>query len=247
MTSRQRTTLTSRPLRTLGFVDRVMAQVAEEPQPTAARVFLRSVAGLRFRDAAAALATAGHLAFGRSVAVPTLVRAQSLVLLLVFTVVVGSGGTLAAAGAIRVIEDRNGPPPVERPLVVPQVSPSPALDASASPEPPTSSPPARDSLEETDAGHDEPTPATRKGDDGRRDGPTREQSREARPSGGKAGQPDGQPGGERSGATSNDRVGDGGGRAARASPEPAAAGDDEPERREKPAPPDREQGAGSEP
>jgi hypothetical protein len=241
--------VSSRPLRTLGFVDRVMAQVAEEPQPTAARVFLRSVAGLRFRDAAAALATAGHLAFGRSVAVPAPVRAQSLVLLLLFTVVVGSGGALAAAGAIRVFEDRSVPPPVEQPLPLPQVSPDPPPDVTPSPDASPPSSPARDSAEPADAGRNEPTPAARKGDESRQDGPTREQDRggggEPRQSGGKSGQPDRDGDQDRSGGTADDRAGDGGGRATPGAPEPAASGG--PVKRDKTPLPDREQDTRREP
>lgn len=251
MTPRGPTPRSSRPLRTLGFVDRVMAQVAEEPQPTAARVFLRSVAGLRFGDAAHALATAGHLAFGRSVAVPALVRAQSLVLLLLFTVVVGSGGTLAAAGAIRVLEDRSVPPPIEQPLPVRQVSPSPVPDVSVGPDVSPPSPPARDSAEQPDTGRDEPTPTARKGDGGPQDGPTREQDREGggepRQSGGKAGQPDRDSSGDRSGSTTNDHPKDGGGRSMTGTPEPAADGDGAPSKRERVPLPDREQDARSEP
>jgi hypothetical protein len=226
-----------------------MAQVAEEPQPTAARVFLRSAAGLHFRDAAAALATAGHLAFGRTVAVPAWVRAQSLLLLLLFTVVVGGGSTLAAAGAIRVIEDRSVPPPIEQPLPLPQVSPDPLPDVTLSPDVSPPSPPARDSAEQIDTGRDEPTPAARKGDEGGQDGPAREQDRdgggESRQSGGKTGQPTRDGSGNGSGGTADDRTGDGGGRATPDAPEPAADGG--PVKRDMTPLPDREQDARREP
>jgi|GEM_PF-6189560 len=111
--------------RLLGFSDRVMTQVAAEPRPTPARVFMRSMLHLRLRDAAAVLATAWHLAFGRTGPIPALVRVQSLVVLLVFTIAVGTGGTLAAAGAARIIESPREPRQVDRPLVLPPVSPGP--------------------------------------------------------------------------------------------------------------------------
>jgi hypothetical protein len=236
-------------LRTLGFVDRVMAQVAEEPQPTATRVFLRSVAGLRFRDAAAALATAGHLAFGRAAGVPALVRAQSLVLLLVLGVVVGSGGTLAAAGAIRVIEDRHVPAPVERPLVLPQVSPRPAPDVSPSPDAPPSRAPYRGSVED-------PTPSFGNADEDRQVGSKGEQTREGGPSDdqGRAGERRprgsgdevGQPGGDRSGATTNDHAADRSGPTPAPTESPAGRGDATGGRHET-ALPDEEQAAKSRP
>jgi len=236
-------------VRTLGFVDRVMAQVAEEPQPTAARVFLRSVAGLRFRDAAAALATAGRFAFGRAAGVPALVRAQSLVLLLVLGVVVGSGGTLAAAGAIRVIEDRHVPAPVERPLVLPQVSPRPAPDVSASPDAPPSRAPDRGSVEDPthSAGNaNENRQVGSKGEQSREGGPSDDQGRagERRPRG--PGDEVGQPGGDRSGATTNDRAADRGGPTPTPTESPAGRGDAT-GRRHETALPDGEQAAKSRP
>ncbi len=157
-----RTTHPSTPQRTLGFIDRVMAQVAQEPRPTPARVFVGSVAHLRFRDAWSALATAGHLAFGRTGHIPALVRAQSLLLVLAFSVVVGSGGTLAAAGAIRVIEDRHETPRVERPVVVPPVSISPSPVPTLEPTSPASAAPNR--VGGLDAGGSESASTTNKGD-----------------------------------------------------------------------------------
>ncbi len=123
------------------FADRVMASVAGQPRPTPARVFVRSVLRFRLRDAWAALATAGRLAFGPAGPIPTLVRVQSLLLLLVFTTLVSSGGAIAAAGAIRVIETQSHSPRVEQRLVVPpagsSASPrwSPGPIASPSPVP----------------------------------------------------------------------------------------------------------------
>ncbi len=107
------------------FDDRVMASVALEPTPTAARVFVRSLLALRWREAAAALATAWHLAFGASRSIPSFVRAQALALLVVTTLVVGTGGTFAAAGALRVLEGRSEPPVIDLPVLV--VDPTPRL------------------------------------------------------------------------------------------------------------------------
>ncbi len=101
------------------FADGVMARVAQEPRPTPARVFVRSVLRFRLRDAWAALSTAARLALGPAGPIPTLVRVQSLLLLLVFTVLVSSGGALATAGAIRAIESQSRSPRVEQRLVVP--------------------------------------------------------------------------------------------------------------------------------
>ncbi len=110
-----------------GFSDRVMARVAAEPTPTPARVFLHSALRLRPRDAMATLVTAWHLAFGRSGPIPALVRVQSLVMLLVFTVVVSTGGTLAAAGAVRIVESPREPRQVDRQLVLPSATPGPTI------------------------------------------------------------------------------------------------------------------------
>ena len=101
-----------------------MAAVAREPSPTPTRVFLRSTLRLRWRDATAALASAWHLAFSRTSPIPALARIQSLVVLLVFTVVVSAGGTLAAAGAARVMENPREPGQVD-PVVLPSVDPWP--------------------------------------------------------------------------------------------------------------------------
>jgi len=107
------------------FGDRVMASVALEPTPTAARVFLRSLLTLRWHDAAAALATAWHLAFGASRSIPSFVRAQALALLVVTTLVLGTGGTFAAVGALRVLEGPSEPPVIDLPVLV--VDPTPRL------------------------------------------------------------------------------------------------------------------------
>ena len=115
------------------FADRVMAQVSQEPKPTPARVFVRSLLALRPGAAVAALATAWHLAFGHTRAIPSVVRFQSLTLLLVLAVVVGTGGTLATAGALRVIDRPADPTAPPLPVIV--VGPSPALNLSPTPSP----------------------------------------------------------------------------------------------------------------
>ncbi len=176
------------------FVDRVMAAVSREPRPSPSRVLLRSLARLRFGDAWATVVTAGHLAFGRTSTIPALLRAQSLFLVLALGVTL-SGGTLAAAGAIRVIEDRLRPPGVEQPVVGPAVirSPAPTLvvDPVASPSPP------HDQLrgEEPEAADGGASPASRRGGRDRDDQPpdVGTRKRDQQPSGGRARPPDGQP------------------------------------------------------
>jgi len=130
-----------RPGRVGTFADRVMAQVSQEPKPTPARVFLRSLLGLRLSAAMAALATAWHLAFGRTRTIPSLVRIQSLTLLLVLAVVVGTGGTLATAGALRMIDRPTDPTTPPLPTIVvgpspaPSVPPTPSVSPNPSPTP----------------------------------------------------------------------------------------------------------------
>ncbi len=176
------------------FVDRVMAAVAQEPRPSPSRVLLRSLARLHFGDAWATVATAGHLAFGRSGAIPALLRAQSLLLVLALGVTLGGGGTLAAAGAIRVIEDRLQAPRVEQPVVGPAVIPSPAptlaIDPDASPSPPHDQ--LRDEEPEVGVGSD--SPASRRRDREHDDPPpeTGTRKRDQQPSDGRARPPDSQ-------------------------------------------------------
>lgn len=126
---------TMRPPRTLAFADRVMAQVAVEPRPTPARVLLRSLRALRLGDAWAATTTAWHLALGGSGATPLLARFQSLALVLMLAVALGTGGTLAAAGAFRLVELSQTPPPPPAPPAVLEAAPSPSPSLIASPTP----------------------------------------------------------------------------------------------------------------
>lgn len=111
------------PTRPMPFADRVMASVAREPRPTPARVFMRSVVRLRMGAALATMATAWHLTFARGGTIPLLVRAQSLVVLLVFTAAVTTGSTLAAAGVVRVIDEMQEPDRVVAPALVPHTGP----------------------------------------------------------------------------------------------------------------------------
>lgn len=188
------------------FVDRVMAAVAQEPRPSPSRVLLRSLARLHFGDAWATVATAGHLALGRSGTIPALLRAQSLLLVLALGVTLG-GGTLAAAGAIRVIEDRLQAPRVEQPVLGPAVIPSPAPTLASDPDA-SSSPPhdqLRDEEPEIGAGsdsaasrrrdreHDDPAPETgiRKRDQQSSDGRARPPDSRLEPSPGSPSRPNG--------------------------------------------------------
>ena len=95
--------------RALGFPQRVMVQVTREPTPTPARVFLRSIAGLRMADSLATLRTAWHLAFDRAVRVPVFLRVQSLAVLLIAALVTTGGGALAQ-GPTAEINTRVGGP-----------------------------------------------------------------------------------------------------------------------------------------
>jgi hypothetical protein len=87
------------------FNERVMAAVARAPRPGVARTFLASLLLLRLRDASAALGAASRLAFGRARPVLPLVRLQSLLLIILLAVVLGTGGVLAAGGTLRFIEE----------------------------------------------------------------------------------------------------------------------------------------------
>jgi len=206
MSDRRRASLPSPAPWSPDFVDRVMVVVSQEPRPSPSRVLLRSVARLRLADAWATVLTAGHLAFARSGTIPLLLRAQSLLLVLALGVTLG-GGTLAAAGAVRVIEDRLQAPRVEQPVIGPAVihSPSPTVAVApvASPSPP------HDQLrgvEPVDAGggtsaagqrrdreHDERAPetGTRKRDRQPSDGRARPPDRQPEPSPATPKQPNG--------------------------------------------------------
>ena len=130
---------------TVGFEDRVMAAIADEPMPRAAgRGFLATV-----RDAWA-------IAFGSGR--PVALRAQAFAMLLALAVAVGSVGSVAVVGAARLLGDQ-GPVPPTVPSPSPSPTPSPSL-VSPSPSPsispsPTPSPSASPVETEEPSGTDD--------------------------------------------------------------------------------------------
>jgi hypothetical protein len=106
----------------VGFEDRVMAAIADEPMPRAAgRGFLAAV-----RDAWA-------IAFGPGR--PMALRAQAFAMLLALALAVGSVGTVAVVGAARLLGQETPPPTVPTPAPTPSVVPSPTPSPSVSPMP----------------------------------------------------------------------------------------------------------------
>ena len=116
---------------TVGFEDRVMAAIADEPMPRRAGGFIATV-----RDAWA-------IAFGPGR--PIALRAQAFAMLLALAVAVGSVGSVAVVGAARLLGDQGPiPPTVPTPSPTPSptvVTPSPSPSITPSPTPsPTASP-----------------------------------------------------------------------------------------------------------
>jgi hypothetical protein len=119
---------------TVGFEDRVMAAIADEPMPRpAGRGFLVTV-----RDAWA-------IAFGPGR--PVVMRAQAFAMLLALALAVGSVGTVAIVGAARLLGQEPPPPtvPSPAPTPTPSIAPTPTPSPSVSPTPtpsvaPTASP-----------------------------------------------------------------------------------------------------------
>jgi uncharacterized membrane protein YgcG len=116
---------------TVGFEDRVMAAIADEPMPRpAGRGFLATV-----RDAWAIALGPGR---------PVTLRAQAFAMLLALAVAVGSVGSVAVIGAARLLGDQGPvPPTVPSPSPSPTpspsiVSPSPSPSMTPSPTPPPS-------------------------------------------------------------------------------------------------------------
>ncbi|HEX7345562.1 MAG TPA: hypothetical protein VF253_02140 [Candidatus Limnocylindrales bacterium] len=116
---------------TVGFEDRVMAAIADEPMPRpAGRGFVATV-----RDAWA-------IAFGPGR--PVAIRAQAFAMLLALAVAAGSVGSVAVVGAARLLGDQGpAPPTVPSPSPSPTpspsiVSPTPSPSISPSPTPPPS-------------------------------------------------------------------------------------------------------------
>lgn len=119
---------------TVGFEDRVMAAIADEPMPRrAGGGFIATI-----RDAWAVAFAPGR---------PVALRAQAFALLLALAVAVGSVGSVAVVGAARLLGDQGpvrptvpspSPTPTPSPSVVtpspsPSISPSPSPSPSASP------------------------------------------------------------------------------------------------------------------
>src|SRR5918996_4736136 len=116
---------------TVGFEDRVMAAIADEPMP-------RPTRGLGF---IATVREAWAVAFGAGR--PLAMRAQALALLLVLAVAVGSVGSVAVVGASRLLGPAVPPPttptpaPRPSPLPSPLVTPSPSPSVTPTPSPTT--------------------------------------------------------------------------------------------------------------
>jgi uncharacterized membrane protein YgcG len=125
---------------TVGFEDRVMVAIADEPMPRPAR-------GLGFL---ATVREAWAVAFGAGR--PLAMRAQALALLLILAVAVGSVGSVAVVGASRLLGPAV-PPTTPSPAPSPSLLPSPVTPSPVTPSPsPSSSPTAtpRPSPTETD-------------------------------------------------------------------------------------------------
>ena len=113
----------------VGFEDRVMAAIADEPMPRpTGRGLLATV-----RDAWAIAFRPGR---------PLAVRAEAFAMLLALAVAVGSIGSVAVIGASRLLGDDGRPPPtlpspspVPSPSDAPSPSPSPSPSVSPSPSP----------------------------------------------------------------------------------------------------------------
>jgi uncharacterized membrane protein YgcG len=107
----------------VGFEDRVMAAIANEPMP---RPSTRLGFVAFVRDAWAAAFGAGR---------PLAVRAQGLALLLLLAVAIGSVGSVVAVGAGRLLAQQGPTPSPVLPSPSPSVSPSPSPSPSPTPTP----------------------------------------------------------------------------------------------------------------
>ena len=92
-----------------------MAGVAREPVPTPARNFGAALRRGSARDAAAALATAWHLATLVGMRITPRVRMRSMALVLSVAAVLVMGGSLATAAAVRVVERATANEPASLP------------------------------------------------------------------------------------------------------------------------------------
>jgi hypothetical protein len=86
------------------FSDAVMAVVAREPRPTPTSTLIAALRRGALRDASAAVLTAWHLGTWRGWQIAPGVRMRSLALVFSVIAVLGISGSLAAAGAVRVVE-----------------------------------------------------------------------------------------------------------------------------------------------
>lgn len=112
----------------IDFEDRVMAAIATEPPPRPA-LMAGGLTGLlgTLRDAWRIVWTSGP---------PLAVRAQAFALVLVAAVALGSVGTLATVGAIRLLAPDGPPAPTLEPVPTPAPStPAPSLAPSPTPSP----------------------------------------------------------------------------------------------------------------
>jgi uncharacterized membrane protein YgcG len=121
---------------TVGFEDRVMAAIADEPMPRPAR-------GLGFLGT---VREAWAVAFGAGR--PLAMRAQALALLLILAVAVGSVGSVAVVGASRLLGPAVPPPTTPSPAPSPSPLPSPVSPSPSPSTSPTATP--RPSPTETD-------------------------------------------------------------------------------------------------
>ena len=117
------------------FADRVMARVAQEPTPSPARVFARSLRRLAMRDALAALTTAWRLAFEPTSSVGTSARASAAALFLGVVLVVGLGGAFAAGGALAFLGSDEPAAQQLAPGASPAETPAPTVEPTPAPTP----------------------------------------------------------------------------------------------------------------
>jgi hypothetical protein len=109
----------------VGFVDRVMTAIVEEPRPQPATAAGQAMRRGRIRAMVAALADSWRVAFsgGR----PLAVRAQAAAFVLVVILAFGSIGGLAAAGAVRLLQPGpTNPVPPQPTLHQPSALPTPS-------------------------------------------------------------------------------------------------------------------------
>ena len=107
------------------FVDRVMASIADLPQPTPTRAFGWSLRAGAWGDARASLWVAWHLATARGWPVAPRVRARSMALVLAVATVLAAGSLVAAAAVQVAVPHRHEP--LDRLTTLPVTIGEPAL------------------------------------------------------------------------------------------------------------------------